>query len=67
MNDELFDRGLAIREATLGADFVANSLAAADGFNMPMQRLTTEYCWGAVWSREGLPKKTRAACSSWRC
>jgi 4-carboxymuconolactone decarboxylase len=60
MNDELFDRGLAIRKATLGADFVENSLAAADEFNMPMQRLTTEYCWGAVWGREGLPKKTRS-------
>ena len=60
MNDELFERGLAIRKATLGAEFVEKSLAAADDFNMPMQRLTTEYCWGAVWGREGLPKKTRS-------
>ena len=60
MNDELFDRGLAIRKATLGADFVEKSLATAADFNMPMQRLTTEYCWGAVWGREGLPKKTRS-------
>jgi 4-carboxymuconolactone decarboxylase len=27
---------------------------------MPMQELTTEYCWGAVWGRDGLPKKTRS-------
>ena len=60
MNDELFERGLAIRKSTLGAEFVEKSLAAADDFNMPMQRLTTEYCWGAVWGREGLPKKTRS-------
>lgn len=61
MNDELFERGLEIRKAVLGAEFVEKSIAAADDFNMPMQRLTTEYCWGAVWGREeGLPKKTRS-------
>ena len=60
MNDELFERGLAIRKAVLGAAFVDKAIAAADDFNMPMQRLTTEYCWGAVWGRETLPKKTRS-------
>ena len=61
MNDDLFNKGLAIRKSVLGAEFVEKSLAAADDFNMPMQRLTTEYCWGAVWGREdGLPKKTRS-------
>jgi len=60
MNDELFERGLEIRKAVLGAGFVEKSLAAADDFNMPMQRLTTEYCWGAVWGRDELPKKTRS-------
>jgi 4-carboxymuconolactone decarboxylase len=44
----------------LGAEFVEKSLATADDFNMPMQELTTEYCWGAVWGREGLPRKTRS-------
>lgn len=61
MNDELFKKGLEIRKSVLGAEFVEKSLAAADEFNMPMQRLTTEYCWGALWGREeGLPKKTRS-------
>ena len=61
MNDELFNRGLEIRKSVLGAEFVEKSIASADDFNMPMQRLTTEYCWGAVWGREdGLPKKTRS-------
>jgi 4-carboxymuconolactone decarboxylase len=60
MNKELFDRGLAIRKKVLGAEFVEKSLATADEFNMPMQELTTEYCWGAVWGREGLPHKTRS-------
>jgi 4-carboxymuconolactone decarboxylase len=60
MNDELFERGLEIRKAVLGKEFVEKSIASADDFNMPMQRLTTEYCWGAVWGREELPHKTRS-------
>jgi 4-carboxymuconolactone decarboxylase len=60
MNDELFEKGLKIRKSVLGAEFVEKSIAAADDFNMPMQKLVTEYCWGAVWGREDLPKKTRS-------
>jgi 4-carboxymuconolactone decarboxylase len=60
MSKEVFDRGLAIRKDVLGKEFVENSLATADEFNMPMQELTTEYCWGAVWGRDGLPRKTRS-------
>jgi 4-carboxymuconolactone decarboxylase len=55
-----FDKGLQIRKDTLGAEFVETSLKTADDFNMPMQELTTEYCWGYVWGREGLPRKTRS-------
>ncbi len=60
MNDELFKRGLEIRKSVLGKEFVEKSIASADDFNMPMQRLVTEYCWGAVWGRDELPKKTRS-------
>jgi 4-carboxymuconolactone decarboxylase len=59
-NKETFNRGLEIRKAVLGAEFVENSFKTADAFNMPMQELTTEYCWGYVWGREGLPRKTRS-------
>jgi len=60
MNKEVFDRGLEIRKSVLGKEFVEKSFAAADDFNLPMQELVTEYCWGAVWGREELPKKTRS-------
>jgi 4-carboxymuconolactone decarboxylase len=60
MNDELFERGLEIRKSVLGAEFVEKTIAAADDFSMPLQRLVTEYCWGACWGRDGLPKKTRS-------
>jgi 4-carboxymuconolactone decarboxylase len=60
MSKEVFDRGLAIRKDVLGKEYVEKSIETADDFNMPMQELTTEYCWGHVWGREGLPRKTRS-------
>ena len=60
MNKEMFDKGLAIRKSVIGAEFVDKALATADDFNMPLQELVTEYCWGAVWTRPGLPRKTRS-------
>lgn len=60
MNKELFEKGLAIRKSVLGAEFVEKSLASADDFNRPMQELSTEYCWGWCWGREGLDKRTRS-------
>jgi 4-carboxymuconolactone decarboxylase len=60
MSKEVFERGLAIRKDVLGAEFVEKSFQAADDFNRPMQELVTEYCWGAVWGREDLPRKTRS-------
>jgi len=60
MNEELFDRGLAVRREVLGAEYVDRSLEDADAFTMPMQRLTTEFCWGAIWTRPGLDRRTRS-------
>src|SRR5579863_9552821 len=60
MDKKTFDRGREIRSSVLGKEFVDNSFASADEFNLPMQELVTEYCWGAVWGREELPRKTRS-------
>jgi 4-carboxymuconolactone decarboxylase len=60
MDKATFDRGLEIRKAVLGAEFVENSFKTADDFNRPMQELATEYCWGYVWGRDELPRKTRS-------
>ena len=56
----LFDKGLAVRKDVLGAEYVENSIKNADDFSRPLQELVTEYCWGAIWTREGLPRKTRS-------
>ena len=60
MDKATFDKGLQIRKDTLGAEFVENAFRTADDFNRPMQELVTEYCWGYVWGRETLSKKTRS-------
>jgi 4-carboxymuconolactone decarboxylase len=60
MSNELFERGLAIRKAVLGTEYVEKSLASADDFSRPMQELSTEYCWGKVWSRPGLERRDRS-------
>ncbi len=60
MDKELFENGLEVRRAVLGAAYVDKSIASADDFNRPMQELVTEYCWGAIWTRPGLDRKTRS-------
>ena len=55
-----FDGGMKIRREVLGAAYVDRSMAAADEFMMAMQDLTTRYCWGDIWSRPGLDRRTRS-------
>ena len=60
MGKERFEAGLAVRREVLGREYVNHSLAGADDFTRPMQELSTEYCWGEVWAKPDLPKKTRS-------
>ena len=60
MSDDLFETGLEIRRAVLGRDYVDGAIAAADDFNRPMQELVTEFCWGKIWGRPGLDRRTRS-------
>lgn len=60
MNKELFEKGLATRRAVLGAEYVDAAIANADDFSMAMQELVTQYCWGDVWNRPGLDRRTRS-------
>lgn len=60
MDKDRFEQGLAVRREVLGAEYVDKSIAAADDFNRPFQELVTEYCWGEIWTRPGLDRKTRS-------
>lgn len=55
-----YEAGLQMRRQVLGADHVDRSLGNVSEFSRPMQELVTEYCWGEVWTREGLPPQTRS-------
>lgn len=57
---QTYERGLEIRRSVLGNEYVERSLNNATDFSRPLQELVTEYCWGAVWGREELPKRIRS-------
>ncbi len=60
MDKKRYEEGMAVRKAVLGAEHVEKSLRAADEFTRPMQELVTEYCWGEIWTRPGLDRRTRS-------
>jgi 4-carboxymuconolactone decarboxylase len=60
MPDGAFERGKRVRGEVLGPDHVERALGNASDFSRPMQELVTEYCWGDVWSRPGLPRRERS-------
>ncbi|UPJ58134.1 carboxymuconolactone decarboxylase family protein [Bradyrhizobium sp. 192] len=60
MDKKMHDKGLEVRKAVLGEAYVDNALKNVDDFNRPFQEMLNEYCWGTVWGREELPRKTRS-------
>ncbi|EJE52172.1 4-carboxymuconolactone decarboxylase [Acidovorax sp. CF316] len=59
-NPALFDQGLSTRREVLGAEYVDAAVRNATDFNIDMQEMVTQYCWGDVWNRPGLDRKTRS-------
>jgi len=57
---DTYEQGLQVRREVLGAAHVDRSLGQVSEFSKPIQELVTEYCWGMVWSSDGLPRKTRS-------
>ena len=57
---ELFEQGLKTRREVLGSAYVDASIQNANEFNIELQHLVTQYCWGDVWNRPGLDRKTRS-------
>ncbi len=60
MPGEWFEKGLKARKEVVGAEYVERAFKEADAFSLPMQELVTEYCWGWLWNRPGLERKTRS-------
>lgn len=60
MNDDLLQRGKDIRADVIGRQRSEAALAGATGFDLPFQELALRYCWGEVWGRPGLDRRTRS-------
>ncbi len=57
---ERFARGLEVRRAVLGAEYVDKSVAGASDFMTDFQKMVTEFCWGDIWTRPGLVRRDRS-------
>jgi 4-carboxymuconolactone decarboxylase len=51
-------RGMSVRRAVLGDDHVDR--AARERGTAAFQDLITRYAWGEIWTRRGLPRRTRS-------
>lgn len=58
---DVYDEGMAVRREVLGAAHVDRANAAKDDFTTDFQDLITQYAWGTVWTRPGLPRTMRSA------
>lgn len=57
---DAFEPGLEVRRQVLGSAHVDRALNNAGDFQAELQELVTAFAWGTVWTREGLPLKTRS-------
>ena len=53
-------KGMKVRRAVLGKAHVDRAESRRNAFNTPFQELITRYAWGEIWTRPGLPRKTRS-------
>lgn len=60
MTAEMYDKGLSIRKQVVGAENVERSLQTATEYTAPFQALATEYCWGQIWGREDIDRRSRS-------
>jgi len=55
-----FDAGIKIRRDMFGEAGSVKQIEAATPFVAPFQDVLTRYCFGEVWDRPGLDRKTRS-------
>ncbi len=60
MDKELRQAGEKKRRSVLGDAYVDRAIKGADAFSKPLQDLLNEYCWGQVWTDQGLDSKQRS-------
>lgn len=60
MDQKRFQDGMKVRREVLGDEYLNKALASSNEFTRPLQELVTENCWGTIWTREALPRRTRS-------
>lgn len=60
MDKATYDKGMKIRRETLGDAYVDKAMSQVNGFTADLQEMVTTYCWGEVWGRDGIDRKTRS-------
>ncbi|MEN8243852.1 MAG: 4-carboxymuconolactone decarboxylase [Thermodesulfobacteriota bacterium] len=60
MSNIKYEQGMTVRREVLGDEYVDKAMDAMTEFTEPLQQLVTEDCWGTIWTREVIPKKTRS-------
>lgn len=60
MGEDLLAAGVAIRREVMGDAYVDRAERNISDFNQPFQDLVGEYCWGWLWARDELPRRTRS-------
>jgi len=59
-DQEAFERGLALRREMFGVAGADQALEKASELSRPLQEMVTRFCFGEVWQRPGLDRKTRS-------
>ncbi|WP_087014710.1 carboxymuconolactone decarboxylase family protein [Leucobacter sp. 7(1)] len=54
------ERGLRIRKAVVGEEYVARAYDRAGEFGRDFQDLVSEYCWGSSWGRTALSRRDKS-------
>ena len=55
-----YEAGMKVRREVLGDAHVDRTLQNRNAFNDEFQDLITRYAWGDIWTRPGLPRRTRS-------
>ena len=60
MSQDNYEQGMRVRREVLGDEHVDRAIAATTDFTADFREFITRCAWGAVWSRDGLDRRTRS-------
>jgi 4-carboxymuconolactone decarboxylase len=58
--DDVFEKGLDLRRQMFGPAGSDRALETASEHARPLQEMVTRFCFGEIWQRPGLDRKTRS-------